>query len=91
MFVTNFPYQELKFKLSAGDCVVVMSDGFPEMFNQNDEILGFEKAAEMLPEIAGRSPQEIINHFVRVAEIWANGRPQDDDVTFVVLKRKQSN
>ena len=89
--VANFPYQELKFKLSAGDCVVVMSDGFPEMFNQNDEILGFEKAAEMLPEIAGRSPQEIINHFVRVAEIWANGRPQDDDVTFVVLKRKQSN
>ena len=31
-------------------------------------------------------PQEIINHLVKVGEDWADGRAQDDDVTFVVLK-----
>ena len=30
-------------------CVMVMSDGFPEMFNAENEMLGFEKAGEVLP------------------------------------------
>jgi serine phosphatase RsbU (regulator of sigma subunit) len=84
--VTKSVYQERKISLLSGDCVVLMSDGFPEMFNAKNEMLGFEKAAEMLPQIAMNSPQEIINQFVKVGEQWANGRPQDDDVTFVVLK-----
>ncbi len=84
--IADFPYRERNFALSSGDCVIVMSDGFPEMFNAENEMIGFERAAEMLPEIAGRSPQEIINHFVKVAEAWAGTRPADDDVTFVVLK-----
>ena len=75
-----------EFRSVDGDCVVVMSDGFPEMFNAENEMLGFEKAAEILAAIADHSPQEIINHLVKVGEDWANGRPQDDDVTFVVLK-----
>jgi len=32
--------------------------------------------------------QKIIEHFVNVGDEWSNGRPQDDDVTFVVLKVK---
>ena len=65
-----------------------MSDGFPEMFNPANEMLGFEKAAEILPQIAEHSAQEIIDHLVKIGEDWANGRPQDDDVTFVVIKFK---
>lgn len=72
--------------MSVGDCVLVMSDGFPEMFNVENEMLGFEKAAEILPEIAVGSAQAIINHLVKVGEDWAGNRPPDDDVTFVVLK-----
>jgi len=29
-----------------------------------------------------------IEHFVRAGDRWANGRPQNDDITFVVLKVK---
>ncbi len=42
----------------------------------------------MLEEVAKASPQEIIEHFVRTGERWAGARPQDDDMTFVVLKIK---
>ena len=84
--IAGFKYQQQEFDLSAGDCVVMMSDGFPEMFNHQNEMLGFEKAAQILPEMADDSPQEIINRFVEVSEVWANGRPQDDDVTFVIIK-----
>ena len=84
--ITKTNYQRRETSLVKNDCIVLMSDGFPEMFNAENEMLGFEKAAEILPSIAHKSPQEIINHLVKVGEDWANGRPQDDDVTFVVLK-----
>lgn len=84
--VTNFKYREQEISLESGDCVVVMSDGFPEMFNPSNEMLGFDKAAEILPRVAQSSPQEIINQLIKASEEWADGRPQDDDVTFVVMK-----
>jgi serine phosphatase RsbU (regulator of sigma subunit) len=84
--MTKANYHQQKIRLESGDCVVLMSDGFPEMFNETGEMLGFEKAAEVLPEIARNSPQEIINRLVEIGETWAGTRAQDDDVTFVVLK-----
>jgi hypothetical protein len=39
-------------------------------------------------EAVTRSAEATIEHFVHVSEAWADGRPQDDDVTFVVLKMK---
>ncbi len=84
--MTNFNYRGQEIVLQTGDCVVVMSDGFPEMFNAAGEMLGFDKAAEVLREIAAHTPQEIIDRFVEVSQKWAGGRPADDDVTFVVLK-----
>jgi serine phosphatase RsbU (regulator of sigma subunit) len=86
--VSNFTYQEREIALSAGDCVVVLSDGFPEMFNEAGEMLADDTAKIVLAESAQLAPQEIVNRFVAVGEAWAGNRPQDDDVTFVVLKVK---
>jgi serine phosphatase RsbU (regulator of sigma subunit) len=65
-----------------------MTDGFPEMFNEAGEMQPDETAKNLLAETAVLSPQEIINRFVRVGELWAGTRPQDDDVSFVVMKIK---
>jgi serine phosphatase RsbU (regulator of sigma subunit) len=48
----------------------------------------YSRTKQSLSEAATRSPQEIIDHFVQAGEDWANSRPQDDDITFVVLKVK---
>ncbi len=77
--------------LAVGDTVLLMSDGFPEMFNEENEMLDFSKAKKLFSVIAAESPQEIINRFVEVGENWAGARPQDDDVTFVVLKIKNGD
>jgi serine phosphatase RsbU (regulator of sigma subunit) len=86
--VSNFPYRQQEISLSAGDTVVMLSDGFPEMFNEAGETLGFDKAGDVLEEAAQHPPQEIINRFVKVGESWARSHPPDDDVTFVILKVK---
>ncbi len=79
-------YQEQKFELAPNDLIVLMSDGFPEMFNQEGEMLGDDEARKILGESANLTPQEIIERLINRAESWANGRLPDDDVTFVVLK-----
>ncbi len=81
--ITKTVYIEREISLGKGDCVVLMSDGFPEMFNPANEMLGFDKAAELLPAIAANSPQEIINYLIKVSDDWANGRAADDDVTLL--------
>jgi serine phosphatase RsbU (regulator of sigma subunit) len=84
--VAKFPYQAREIELGDGDCVVVMSDGFPEMFSEAGEMIGDENAKNLLRETIDESAQEIIDRFVAAGEKWAGTRPPDDDVTFVVLK-----
>jgi serine phosphatase RsbU (regulator of sigma subunit) len=84
----NFPYKDKKLHLNEGDTVLFMSDGFEEMFNPQDEMLGVEQVIVLFKEIAANSPEEIIEHLQKAGEAWANGRDQEDDVTFVVIKIK---
>ena len=86
--VAGYPYRQQELPVAAGDIVVLMSDGLPERFNAENEMLDYAATKRALAEAADRSPQQIIEHFVRVGEAWANGRAQDDDMTFVVLKVK---
>ncbi|MFN2454702.1 MAG: SpoIIE family protein phosphatase [Pyrinomonadaceae bacterium] len=79
-------YQQRELTLADGDAIVLMSDGFPEMFNEQNEMLDYAKAKAVLEDVALGSSQSIINRFVEVGERWAGTRAQDDDVTFVVLK-----
>jgi serine phosphatase RsbU (regulator of sigma subunit) len=84
----DYSYRERSLGLAPGDVVVLMSDGYPERFNSKNEMLDYGSAKSVLLEIAILPPQEIIEVFVKIADKWAEGRPQDDDMTFVVMKVK---
>jgi sigma-B regulation protein RsbU (phosphoserine phosphatase) len=81
-----FQYRVMEHRLNPGEAVVFMSDGFPEMFNSKNEIFGYDRVPEILSGMDGKSPQEIIRHLIETGQNWADGAPQDDDITFVVLK-----
>lgn len=84
----DFPYKEKIVQLYKGDTVLFLSDGFEEMFNPENEILGSEKVKNLFQESATNPSQKIIEHLRNAGELWANGRDQEDDVTFVILKVK---
>ncbi|MBA2502700.1 MAG: SpoIIE family protein phosphatase, partial [Pyrinomonadaceae bacterium] len=84
--IVSFPYQQQELKLNAGDVVLMMSDGFPERFDEAHEMIGDERARALLKEVAHESSDQIIKRFVSEGDAWAGARAQDDDVTFVVLK-----
>jgi sigma-B regulation protein RsbU (phosphoserine phosphatase) len=86
--LTDYSYRERSLGLAPGDVVVLMSDGYPERFNSKNEMLDYGSAKSVLLEIAILPPQDIIDVFVKIADKWAEGRAQDDDMTFVVMKVK---
>jgi serine phosphatase RsbU (regulator of sigma subunit) len=88
---TDFPYEQKEVQLFAGDTIILMSDGFPEMFNDKQETLGNSRVKEVIQEVGHKSPKDIINHLSKIGEEWVKGKMQDDDITFVVLKVKNKN
>src|SRR5262245_43855020 len=86
----NYQYKEQELAIAPGDVIVLMSDGLPERFNAENEMFDYGATKDALAVSAHQAPGDIIEHFVRVGDEWSNGRPQDDDVTFVVLKVRDS-
>jgi serine phosphatase RsbU (regulator of sigma subunit) len=65
-----------------------MSDGFPELQNENNEMIGYSETRRIFEEVAERTPEEIVNHFKVKGQEWNKGRENEDDITFVVIKVK---
>ena len=86
--LTNFPYSLIESELSAGDTILLMSDGFPELQNDDKEMYGYKRARNYFEEIAGESSEEIISKLKTAGMDWVNDSDPDDDVTFVVIKVK---
>jgi len=80
--------QEASFDLQSGDTILLMSDGLPEMLNPENEMLDYPKTKELFEEVANQSPKAIIDHLFKASTSWANGQPQADDITLVVIKIK---
>ncbi|MCG3121570.1 MAG: hypothetical protein ALAOOOJD_04725 [bacterium] len=84
----QFNYRKKKTTLAPGDTILLMSDGLLELFNPQNEIFDYERMRTAFAEAASQAPREIIKHLVQRGETWASGRPQEDDVTLVVLQAK---
>lgn len=80
--------EEVSYELHSGDTLLLMSDGLPEMLNPENEMLDYPKTKNLFREVATQSPEAIIDHIFEASTSWANGKPQADDVTLVVIKVK---
>jgi serine phosphatase RsbU (regulator of sigma subunit) len=86
--MSDFPYKETKTELNNGDVIFLLSDGFPELSNNNKEAYGYDRVKKTFKEIGGNSAEEIVESLKSVVNTWSGGKEPDDDVTFVVIKIK---
>jgi serine phosphatase RsbU (regulator of sigma subunit)/ligand-binding sensor domain-containing protein len=86
--LSDFPYTLIESELLPGDTILLMSDGFPELFNNKKKMYGYKRARNYFEEIARESPEEIIHNLKTASLEWVNDKDPDDDVTFVVIKVK---
>jgi serine phosphatase RsbU (regulator of sigma subunit) len=83
---TGYDYQQKETELGAGDAILLMTDGFPELFNEDNEMLDYPRVKKIFERAAPNSAEDIVEHLSKAAEAWSAGKPQSDDSTFVVLK-----
>jgi len=84
----DFPYSLIESNLSSGDTILMMSDGFPELMNNENEMFGYKRTRNLFEDLAEKAPEEIIVKLKDAGSEWVNDKDPDDDVTFVVIKVK---
>ncbi len=84
----NASYKVLEKEIKSGDTILLLTDGLPEQMNNNEEMYDYSRVKNTFNEIIENSPNTIIEKLVDAGDKWMNGRVQDDDITFVVIRIK---
>lgn len=84
--VDSFPYETKSVELKSGDIVLMMTDGLPELFNDEKDTFGYEKIKEVLMRNNDRPVTEIVSRLFVAGEKWLNGLNQNDDITLVSFR-----
>ena len=54
--------------------------------NSNEEMFDYSRVKTSFNAAINNKPDEIIDKLVKAGDEWMNGRIQDDDITFVVIR-----
>ncbi len=84
----GFPYSGITIPFNPGDILVMMSDGLTELFNQRLEQPGVERVAEWLKHSGTGSAAGVLASIVERANAWRGEEPLHDDLTLLVVKKK---
>jgi hypothetical protein len=82
----KYPLKEIKHE--KGDTLLLMSDGFAELKNENNEIYGYQRALKNFVKVVKLNPEEIIEHLKEEGRNWSKDKELEDDISFVVIKLK---
>jgi phosphoserine phosphatase RsbU/P len=78
---------DLSVPLERDDCLVLYTDGVTEALDPNGEEFGPERMTQTLRESAKEGAQGIINRLTADVRNFANGHPQHDDITLIVVRK----
>ena len=73
--------------LQPGDIVLLVTDGFLEWENSTGEDFGTERLGAVVRQFSDREPEVIIAELYDAVLNFAQGTPQKDDLTAVLIKR----
>jgi sigma-B regulation protein RsbU (phosphoserine phosphatase) len=79
-------YEEAAVRLQAGDIVVMFTDGVSEALNPQEVEWGESSLCATVKANASQPAAEILPLVLAAADEFANGAPQHDDMTLVVVK-----
>jgi phosphoserine phosphatase len=71
-----------------GDLGVLLTDGFVEAEDPQDQAFGQERMGQLIRDHAGSSAAELIRVMADAVRAFVAGAPQADDLTVVVIKRR---
>ena len=87
--IAGMPYEDSSVRcLNAGDMLVLVTDGFYEWQNPENEEFGLERLKDTIRQARDCPAEEVITRLYAAVKDFSKGTEQNDDLTAVVLKRK---
>jgi serine phosphatase RsbU (regulator of sigma subunit) len=86
----HYPYQTRQLNLDEGDVLLLMSDGLMELFNEKRELLGLDRIKRELLNKSCATSRDIIKHMRSLMISWSGDHKNEDDVTMMAVKIKDS-
>ena len=84
----NETYLSLTKDFNKNDIVVMLSDGLPEAVNKKNEMYDYDRLKDFILQNISKSADEIKDLLLNELNKWMDGIVPEDDVTFVVVKKK---
>jgi len=77
-------YRQATMSLSAGDVLVLYTDGITEAWSAEGRLFGTDRLDAALRGLGGRGAAEVVNGVLESVAGFAEGRAADDDRTLLV-------
>jgi sigma-B regulation protein RsbU (phosphoserine phosphatase) len=87
-FFDHATYTDEEMQMSPGDVLVIYSDGVTEALNTAGEEFGEDRLVKVISEHGGAPASDILDRLVEAVQEFAQGAPQHDDVTALVMRYK---
>ena len=81
----NSEVESTIFQFEIGDVLVAYTDGITEAENPHNDQWGVQRLEKLLRSCSRESPEQIINGILDEVSAFADGQPQRDDATLVVM------
>ena len=86
--IRNAQYTTHERETKSGDTILLLSDGLPEAMNSKEEMYDYARVQKEYLAHIKSDPNTIIEKLVAAGDKWMAGRPQDDDITMVIIRVK---
>ncbi len=87
-FLEESQYLEEIVTFKPGDTLVIYSDGITEAMNSFEEEFGEDRVCQIVQNNMDKSAAELIEQILAAINGFSEGTPRMDDMTLVVVKRK---
>jgi serine phosphatase RsbU (regulator of sigma subunit) len=84
--VADTEYQQCQYQFSAGQIIVISTDGICEAPNSDSEMFGKNRLRHIIRDNAGKTAKEIVSAVMHDFKQFIHPMPQKDDATLVVIK-----
>lgn len=83
-------YRQEEVPIRAGERLLLYTDGIPEAMNHHREQFGVERLAEIVKREKAWTVRTVIENIFTAVHAYAEGAFQSDDMTVVMIERKNS-
>ena len=84
----DFPYDVMSRTIEPGETCVIYTDGVSEAMNPQNALYGVDRLRELMKASTGGHADALGKVILADVRKFANGRPQNDDITIMVFGRK---